>query len=380
MASKYTLVDKRRWPGVYFYESSTRRHNRKQDVCYVINYKLDGKLKWEKIGWRSEGYTPQIAAELRGERLLKARHGETVKTHKDIRREKAATDRTLDDIAEAYFESKKTDLSKDGYRIDKGRYDNYVAAALGKKPVSSFTPADIEQWKGSLRGLSTTSVWAILEILRRIMNYGVRMGMCPRLSFQIELPKKDNERVEYLEPEQMRRLLGVLETWRSRDVVRMLRLAMVTGMRRGEIFKLENHDVDFHQNLIVLRRPKGGKTVSIPMNAAAREVLQEQMAWRDETMPNTSVIFPGPAGEPRQNCTAVARIKKKAGLPENFRIFHGLRHHYAVTLANSGEFSLDMIGQLLTHKSMAMTKRYAQFLPETMKQASERAAELIGTK
>lgn len=76
----------------------------------------------------------------------------------------------------------------------------------------------------------------------------------------------------------------------------------------------------------------------------------------------------------------MAWIKKKAGLPDNFRTFHGLRHHYAVTLANSGKFSLDMIGQLLTHKSAAMTKRYAQFLPETMKQASERAAELIGKK
>ena len=46
-------------------------------------------------------------------------------------------------------------------------------------------------------------------------------------------------------------------------------------------------------------------------------------------------------------------------------------------LANSGEFSLDMIGELLTHKSAAMTKRYSQFLPGTMKRASERAAELI---
>ncbi|WP_244963645.1 site-specific integrase [Oceanidesulfovibrio marinus] len=76
----------------------------------------------------------------------------------------------------------------------------------------------------------------------------------------------------------------------------------------------------------------------------------------------------------------MARIKKKAGLPNKFRIFHGLRHHYAVTLANSGEFSLDMIGQFLTHKSSAMTKHCAQFLQETMKQASERAAELIGKK
>jgi hypothetical protein len=36
-----------------------------------------------------------------------------------------------------------------------------------------------------------------------------------------------------------------------------------------------------------------------------------------------------------------------------------------------------MIGELLTHKSFEMTKRYSQFLPGTMKKASDRAAELI---
>ena len=72
-------------------------------------------------------------------------------------------------------------------------------------------------------------------------------------------------------------------------------------------------------------------------------------------------------------------IKEAAKLPDEFRIFHGLRHHYAVTLANSGEFTLDMIGDLLTHKSTAMTKRYGQYLPETMTAAGERAANLLGT-
>ncbi|MFP4258292.1 MAG: hypothetical protein ACLFRE_04735 [Desulfovermiculus sp.] len=51
-----------------------------------------------------------------------------------------------------------------------------------------------------------------------------------------------------------------------------------------------------------------------------------------------------------------------------------------MTLANSGEFGLDMIGELLTHKSPQMTKRYAQYLPDTMKKASTRASELLLVK
>jgi integrase len=40
-----------------------------------------------------------------------------------------------------------------------------------------------------------------------------------------------------------------LDDWPSQDVARMLKLAMVTGMRRGEIFKLEDQDADF-RNLL----------------------------------------------------------------------------------------------------------------------------------
>lgn len=79
----------------------------------------------------------------------------------------------------------------------------------------------------------------------------------------------------------------------------------------------------------------------------------------------------------RMDSSAVKRIKKAAGLPKSFRIFHGLRHHLAVTLANSGEYTIDMIGELLTHKSSAMTKRYAKYLPDTTRKAANRAADLL---
>lgn len=377
MASKYTLCDKRRWPGVYYYESGKRKIRGKPDVCYVINYRLDGKLKWEKVGWKSEKYTPQIAAELRAERLQKARHGDAVKTHKDIREEKARTNRTLDEIATAYFEAKKEALRGESHRIDLGRYRRHVSPVLGDRRVSSLGQLDVERIKKNMGELSITSQWAALEIMRRVINYGVKVHMCPRLSFVIEMPKKDNEVVEYLEPEQMARLVEVLEAWPSQDIARMLQLALFTGMRRGEIFRLEDRDIDFKQSLITLRSPKGGKTVSIPLNGAARSVLEAQLDYRNEAQPDSVFVFPGANGAMRQNCTPVTRIKKAAELPKSFRIFHGLRHHFAVTLANSGEFSLDMIGQLLTHKSAAMTKRYAQFLPDTVKSASDRAAALL---
>lgn len=375
MVSKKQLVNKNRWPGVYCYESQKKRYRGKPDVCYHIAYRLDGKLKWEKVGWKSEKYTPQIAADLRSDRLKKARHGEEVKTHKEFREENRKANVLLSEIATEYFKI-RGETSK-GAKIDKGRYDNHVAPVLGSRPVKKLSPLDMERIKKKMEGMSAASIWSGLEITRRIINFGVKNGLCEPLDFTIQMPRRDNEVVEYLNPAQLKRFLKVLHEWEAQDVCRMLQLAMFTGMRRGEIFKLENRDVDFEQSLITLRSPKGGKTVSIPMNGKAEEVLTTQIQWRNVQFPESPYIFPGKGGVLRTGCTAVKRIKTKAKLPKEFRIFHGLRHHFAVTLANSGEFSLDMIGELLTHKDASMTKRYGQFLPDTKKQASDRAAELL---
>ena len=146
------------------------------------------------------------------------------------------------------------------------------------------------------------------------------------------------------------------------------------GMRRGEMFKLQDEDVAFDLKLIRLRDPKGRKTLSIGMSSLVEELLQEQMAWRDEHFPGSPYVFPGKNGEMRKDCTAVDRFRKAAGLPP----FHGLRHHFAVSLANSGKFSMDMISEMLTHKNVDFTKKKnAQFLPETLAAASNAAADIL---
>ena len=376
MATKYKRVHQKKWPGVYYYEGANK-HLGRSDVCYHICFKIDGKLKWEKVGWKSEGYTPQVAAELRSERVRKARHGQDVQTHKEIREEKAKKSKTLDEVSKEYFKHRGGD--KRSGHFDQLRYDKHVKPILGDRPVKDIAPLDMERIKKNMSELAPATVWGALELVRRISNFGARTGMCDPLKFKVQLPKLDNQKVEYLEPEQLQRLLEVLEVWPFREPARMIKLALFTGMRRGEIFRLQDRDLDFRQGLITLRSPKGGKTVSIPLNPVADEILQEQVAQRDHRRPRCEYVFPGKKGQQRTECKSAYRIRDKAGL-EDFRIFHGLRHHFAVTLANSGEFGLDMIGELLTHKSPQMTKRYAQYLPDTMKKASARASELLQVK
>jgi len=377
MANKLHRANKNKWAGVYQYVSETRKQrNGKPDVCYYITYKVDGRKVTEKVGWASEEYSPQVAAGLRGERVKLARHGKAVKTQKEIRQDQVLHDRTLNEIKEAYFDSPRGQKLK-GRKTDLNRYELHLEKQLGKKRVSMFSQIDIERLKRDMNKHAPATVANTLELLRRLVNYGAKHGLCPSLPFKINLPQKNNEVTEYLTPDQAKRFLDVLESWPRQDVSRMLKIAMFTGMRRGEIFGLKVQDVDFHQSLIWIRDPKGGKDVSIPISKPVKQLLEEQLEWCKEKGHDSPFLFPAHHGGKRSDSSAVNRIKKKAKLPANFRIFHGLRHHLGVTLANSGEYSLDMIGELLTHKSTAITRRYAQFLPETKKKASNRAAVLI---
>ncbi|CAK7009358.1 MAG: Tyrosine recombinase XerC [Desulfovibrio sp.] len=375
MAATYQRVSQNKWEGVYYLESNSKTFKGKPDICYVVNFKISGRKIWEKVGWKSNGITPQAAQQYRAKRIQEIQLGTPILTASERKAEALKRNRTIGEIAEVYFDTKGNSLK--GFKADKNRYNKHIAPIFKSLRIPSLTPFDMEALKRSMTGKADATVWNALELVRRIINFGAKSNLCPALSFIIEMPRRDNERVEYLTPEETKRFLTALDNNPNQEASRMLRLAYFTAMRRGEIFKLEDKDLDFHFNLIRIRDPKGKKTVSIPMNSIAKEIIETQLQYRDKRFPDSSYLFPGKGGGQRVDCSAVDKIKEEAKLPKEFRIFHGLRHHYAVTLANSGQFTIDMIGDLLTHKSTAMTKRYGQYLPTTLQAAGAVAATLL---
>lgn len=390
--SRYRI---KKYEGIYGYDSAAKRHNGKPDVCYYLTLKTgEGKKIWEKVGWASEGYTPQLAAELRAKRIREGRHQGEVKTSRDIRAEQRKTNRTLNEIKEHYFNSTRGAAIK-GKTQDLSRWELHLAV-LGKKSVKELSQLDIERIKRDMKekALAAATVDHALRLLRRVVNHGAEHGLCPRLGFRIQFPKVNNIKTEFLTPEESARLMDTLNNWPRQDVARMVKIAMFSGLRRGELFKLKKEHLDFYHGLITIAGPKGGNDATVPMSPPVRELLEQQLTFLEDEQDrrarryrNTTrtapawedhgYVFPGVLGEQRVECGAIDRIKNAADLPKHFRPFHGLRHHYAVLLASSGEFNLDQIGQLLTHKSSDITRRYAHFLPEAQQRAADRAAEII---
>jgi integrase len=212
----------------------------------------------------------------------------------------------------------------------------------------------------------------VLELLRRIINYGVKKRLCPGIDFTIELPQVDNEKTEDLTPDQLTKLLKAIEKDSNTMAANMMRMALFTGMRRGEMFKLKWKDIDFERGFINIIDPKGGPDQKVPLNDAARDLLKSHPKKRSQ------FVFPGRKGRQRTDIKhQVNRIKDDAGLPKDFRALHGLRHVYASMLASSGEVGMYTLQKLLTHKDPKMTQRYAHLRDEALKKASEVAGNII---
>jgi integrase len=163
-----------------------------------------------------------------------------------------------------------------------------------------------------------------------------------------------------------------LENWPFRESAALVKFALFTGLRRGEIFKLVWDDVDFERGIVTLRDPKSGKTENIPVSVEALEILKGLDA-------NSKFVFPGKGGKQRVEFNGPwVRIRKAAGLPDNFR-FHGLRHHFASTLVSHG-VDLLVVQKLLTHKDSKTTQRYAHLAPGTLKEAAIKSGKMLTAK
>lgn len=360
---------KTKYPGVYYVEGISIRG--KPERIYYIRYRKDGKIIEEKAGRQfQDDITPARAAQRRVERI---QGGPSNKEQREAEKavKAAEADRwTLNRMWEKY---KSGRLYDSNLAIDDGRFKKYLQSVFGDKEPGDLILLDVDRLRLKLsKKLSPQSVKHILNLLDRVVNFGASRNLCNPLPFKIQKPQVNNEKTEDLTPEELVNLLDAIDKDSNIHAADMMRMAIFTGMRRGELFKLKWQHIDFHRGFIHIIDPKGGPDQIIPLNDASRAVLEAH------PKEDSDFVFPGKNGKQRVTVNvAVNRIKKRAGLPKDFRPMHGLRHTFASMLASSGKVDLYHLQKLLTHKDSRMTQRYAHLRDEVLKRASSQIENII---
>ena len=363
---------KTNYAGVYFI-LGTHRVSRKPEKIYYITYRKNGKAIDEKIGRASEDMTPARASNRRALRMAGKEPTNAEKRAAEKNAKEAAAGRwTIAKLWDLYCD---TYPENKALKNEQNKFNLHLRGVLGKKEPTDLFPLDVDRLRKRLQkeGKNTTAA-RVLELLRRSINFGVKRGLVSPISFKIEVPKLNNQTTEDLNPEQLGKLLKALDADEDQTAANVMRLALFTGMRRSEIFKLRRDDIDLQRGFITLQDPKGGEDQAIPLNDSVRDIFAS--IPRNEENP---FVFPGrKKASHLVDCKkSFKRIREAAELPAGFRPMHGLRHVFASMLASSGKVDMYTLQKLLTHKSSAMTQRYAHLRDETLKKASDLAGDII---
>jgi len=291
----------------------------------------------------------------------------------------------LKEYAPRYLEHAK--MTKRSYRNDEQFMARFVRE-WGDRALSEITPALVEAYKAqrvqeTIKGrpggklVTRSTVDHELVVLRRALNLAVEWDLlqaCPR----IRLFHADTIRTAYLDELQAVNLLRACENPRAPHLHALVKLALNTGMRRGELLRLKWSDVDFANGIIHVQQGKTGRR-AVPLIPGGREALQSVMtADRLLTTPGSPWVFANAEGHPYTDPkTAFIAARRRAGLDGLH--FHDLRHAYARQFLVRGG-SMAQLRVILGHASYRMTERYVAFSEADTVQTARRLGDLWGQK
>jgi integrase len=236
----------------------------------------------------------------------------------------------------------------------------------------------------------------------RARHYQVVRGFCEYLATldprtppldPKALPRPSRPVHHIISDEELARLLGEARHVSKRHPVRgitlhtIVGLAASTGLRIGEVVRLDRADVDLATGVLLIRQTKFKKDRYVPTHTSTLETMRSYAALRDSSFPDCrdGAFFVTMRQRRFVRNTlqqAVCKIARRAGLrgPKGAGIsFHSLRHRFAVKRLiawyEAGvdvQAMLPMLATYMGHVRYSDTAYYLTATPELMGLAAER--------
>ena len=263
----------------------------------------------------------------------------------------ALAERTLfKEIIERYVI--EVTLNSRSMREESYRQRALARSWIGQLFMIQLTPEKLAQYRDErLKKVSAGAVIRELANISSIINHSRRewgINITNPIPF-VKKPPSPQGRNRILSEAELKRILDACKP-RVKDsniwVLPIVRFALASAMRRGEILGLNWRDVNFENRTAFIPLTKNGTARTVPLSTEALTILQE--------LPRSisGKVFPI---NPPNLSAHFESIRKRANV-EDFH-FHDLRH-MAITRMAEKLPNLVELSAVSGHKSLAMLKRY----------------------
>lgn len=236
------------------------------------------------------------------------------------------------------------------------------------------------------------------------LNDAVKQGLIaenPLPKVGIKYSRQNQTKVTLWTDEHVERLIAAIAGERYECLIR---LALMTGMRQGELLGLRWEDIDWKNEVIKIRQaiekvPQDGKLryrLGTPKTACSirdvkigekgmnvlrlqRKRVETLQALAGERWKEHDLVFPSSVGTPINPSNLSSEYKsylRQAGIPD--ATFHYLRHHAASLMARNGA-DVATVAKVLGHASPATTQQiYTHYFDREAQKLTVEMGELFG--
>ena len=243
---------------------------------------------------------------------------------------------------------------------------NSIDEALGKYALASITSKLVAQYRDRrLKIVAASTVRKEINLLSRLIDlagkeWGIPLAANP--CAMVSKPRENNARERRLDAGEEEGLLDAC----SSHMALLVRFALETAARLGEILALRWSEVDTKKRVAIIRGLGGRETKNgesfraVPLSSAALAVLEELKALPRHV--DGRVFYWWKAADGFNK--SWSRACKRVGI-EGLR-FHDPRHEATSRLFERGVFDSMEVAAITGHKTLQMLKRYTHLRAEDL--------------
>lgn len=278
---------------------------------------------------------------------------------------------TLRNAFDVYLERRIKEHSKNPVRAARDTqwaFDKYIPEKLAARPLAEITWEEIWNLHDTIgKENGRYSANRALELLAAVFNFAIDktekfsgVNPCKKVD-----PFKESKRTVFVQKADLKDFLAALalEAKDNRTLHDCVWLALLCGIRRGDLFSVRWSDLDLAGGNWLIPNPKSGVPYSVPLSPEAIEVFKS----RKSIVGDSPFVFPSESasGHLEDIKKAWETFRKKAGHP-GLR-FHDLRRTFASHAIQNG-VPLFTVSKMLGHTSGArVTEAYAHLVADNVR-------------